>query len=576
MAMRPPMPSMILSRRAKIVLVGRRRPDRAADPAGEVVRRLHQLPVVRRGRSPQRLQHDALDRSTLFFIFGVLMALIIGAQHGGRLPAAAAVPADVARAAEPAELRADGRAAAQADPRPRSWCIALLAAGASAQGDWQTWQLWLNGGSFGVEGPAVPPRHLASTPGTTRSTGCCSASASPRDLLAAARRSAIHYLSGAIRLQTPGPKITIAARRHLTVLVFVFMVLKAVAYWLDRYGFVFSNRSKFTGASYTDVHSALPAKTILFWITILLALGVLASIWLRSAAAAGHRLRRAARAEHPDQRHLPGDRAAGVGQAERQRQGSALHRAQHRGDPRRRTTSSRSDKATRRHGELPSVPGRREPDADRGRPTPTRRSTTSASSTRTSIAPTVHQRSRRSRQPYGFPAKLDVDRYTIDGAEHDYIVGVRELVAGQPDRARRTTGSTSTPSTRTATDSSRPRPTRTSPTANADYTEGDIPPTGPLDIKPAAASTSASWLNDYSIVGAKGGKPREYDGNGDEHVTYAGKGGVSLSNPFTKLAFAVNYKETNFLLNDAVGASGREDHLQPRPEDAGRRRSRRS
>ena len=33
------------------------------------------------------------------------------------------------------------------------------------------------------------------------------------------------------------------------------MVLKAVAYWLDRYGLVFSGRSKFTGASYTDVHS---------------------------------------------------------------------------------------------------------------------------------------------------------------------------------------------------------------------------------------------------------------------------------------------------------------------------------
>ena len=65
------------------------------------------------------------------------------------------------------------------------------------------------------------------------------------------------------------------------------MLLKAVAYWLDRYGFVFSDRSKFTGASYTDVHSALPAKTILFWITIMLALGVLASMWLRSALLPG-------------------------------------------------------------------------------------------------------------------------------------------------------------------------------------------------------------------------------------------------------------------------------------------------
>ena len=45
------------------------------------------------------------------------------------------------------------------------------------------------------------------------------------------------------------PKITPAARRHLTALVFVFMALKAIAYWLDRYGLVFSSRSTFTGAS---------------------------------------------------------------------------------------------------------------------------------------------------------------------------------------------------------------------------------------------------------------------------------------------------------------------------------------
>ncbi len=93
----------------------------------------------------------------------------------------------------------------------------------------------------------------------------------------------MHYLFGAIRLQTPGPKMTLSARRHITLLVFVFIVLKAIAYWLDRYGLVFSDRGKVTGASYTDVNASLPAKTILFWIAILIAIGVLASLWLKSA-----------------------------------------------------------------------------------------------------------------------------------------------------------------------------------------------------------------------------------------------------------------------------------------------------
>ena len=39
-------------------------------------------------------------------------------------------------------------------------------------------------------------------------------------------------------------------------------------------------------------------------------------------------------------------------------------------------------------------------------------------------------------------------------------------------------------------------------------------------------------------------------------VTYDGNGGVSLGSFFTRLAFAVNYKQTNFLLNDAVSAKG--------------------
>ena len=62
-------------------------------------------------------------------------------------------------------------------------------------------------------------------------------------------------------------------------------------------------------------------------------------------------------------------------------------------------------------------------------------------------------------------------------------------------------------------------------------------------------------MTDYSIVGAKG-TPREYDGDDATKITYTGKGGVSLSNLFTRLAFAVNYKQTNFLLNDAASATG--------------------
>ena len=183
------------------------------------------------------------------------------------------------------------------------------------------------------QGPAVPPRHLLLRLGLPVLPDAAGARLQRGDLLAAAVSLAVHYLFGAFRIATPGPKLTISARRHVTLLVFFFIVLKACAYWLDRYGLVFSGRGKVTGASYTDVNASLPAKTILFWVAVLIALAVLASLWLQERADPGDLVRGAAGPVDRHQRHLPGDRAAGHGQAERQREGSALHRAQHPGHP---------------------------------------------------------------------------------------------------------------------------------------------------------------------------------------------------------------------------------------------------
>ena len=285
MAMRPPMPSMILSRRTKILLA--------------VVAILIVLIVVLLKLSGVYVNflwfdevghHDVYStilwtRVSLFFIFGVLMAVLIGANL-----VVAYLLRPPFRPMSPEQQNLQNYALLL-EPRRRLilgavMVLALLIEGMAAQGDWQVWQLWLHGGSFGVKDPQFgkdisfyafdyPVYRLLLSFGFTAV------------IFSLLLSIGIHYLTGGIRLQTSGPKMTLAARRHITVLVFVFMVLKAGAYWMDRYGFVFSDRSKFTGASYTDVHSALPAKTILFWITIVLALGVLASIWLRSALLPG-------------------------------------------------------------------------------------------------------------------------------------------------------------------------------------------------------------------------------------------------------------------------------------------------
>ena len=73
-------------------------------------------------------------------------------------------------------------------------------------------------------------------------------------------------------------------------------------------------------------------------------------------------------------------------------------------------------------------------------------------------------------------------------------------------------------------------------------------------------------MPDYSIVGATG-NPQEYDGSRSTKITYAGSGGVSLGSPLHRLAFAIKYKQTNFLLNNAVSAAGAKIIFNRDPRD---------
>src|SRR5258706_7630709 len=88
-------------------------------------------------------------------------------------------------------------------------------------------------------------------------------------LLAAAL---VHYLYGGLRLQRRGERATQGTRAHLFVLAGIFVLLKGIAYFVDRYGIDFSQRGVVqTGASYTDVNAVLPAKTVLAVIAVICA-----------------------------------------------------------------------------------------------------------------------------------------------------------------------------------------------------------------------------------------------------------------------------------------------------------------
>lgn len=79
---------------------------------------------------------------------------------------------------------------------------------------------------------------------------------------------AAHYLNGGIRLQTPGQRVTAQVKAHISVLLGVLALLKAVQYYFKRYELNFSTRGVVHGATYTDVNAQLRAYELLILISL--------------------------------------------------------------------------------------------------------------------------------------------------------------------------------------------------------------------------------------------------------------------------------------------------------------------
>ena len=76
------------------------------------------------------------------------------------------------------------------------------------------------------------------------------------------------YLYGALRIRGRGRKMTPALKTQVSVLLGLYLLLKAASYWLSRYSLTTSNRGPVTGLSYTDTHATLPGLTVLVVIAV--------------------------------------------------------------------------------------------------------------------------------------------------------------------------------------------------------------------------------------------------------------------------------------------------------------------
>jgi hypothetical protein len=423
-----------------------------------------------------------------------------------------------------------------------------LMAGGSAAGQWETFLLWRNGRDFGANDAQFDRdigwfafdypwwRYLLSFAFAAVILG----------LIAAA---VTHYVYGGIRLQSVGEKMSPAAQAHLSALIGLFVLLKAVAYWLDRYALVLDDGPLLTGGSYTDINAMLPAKTILIFVALICALLFFVNVWRRSWTLPGIGLgllvlcavllgglwpllvqqfqvkpSEADRERDYIERNIEATRTAyGV-------DGVAVD--QYAATTEVSTGQLREDSAT--------VPGIRLLDPN--------------------VVPPAFQQLQQVRGFYTFATPLDVDRYAIDGENRDTVVAVREIdLAGIPE------GQQNWINEHTVYTHGFGFVAAYGNTRNADgspvWAEEDIPPVGELGTyEPRIYFGENS--PEYSIVGApEDVTPVEFDipedpdaGGEQRNNTYQGDSGVPVGSLINRLLYATKFQQGNILLTDRVNS----------------------
>jgi len=151
-----------------------------------------------------------------------------------------------------------------------------LFAGAQTSGEWRTWLLFRNGGDFGRVDPLFSRDagfYVFRLPFWTFLVDFFFSA-----LVFALVVSLIaHYLNGGIRASAaPNQRATSGVKVHVSALLAVLALIRALAYWLDRYHLVGSQRGLYDGALTTDVEVQLPALNLL---TLVSVFGALLFIW---------------------------------------------------------------------------------------------------------------------------------------------------------------------------------------------------------------------------------------------------------------------------------------------------------
>ncbi|MBE1487130.1 uncharacterized membrane protein (UPF0182 family) [Plantactinospora soyae] len=499
-----------------------------------------------------------VTRIMLFLAVGLAMALLVG---GNMWLAYRLRP--VLRPNSPEQVTLERYRSVLA-PRIGTWLAAVgvivgLFAGLSAQTRWGQWMLFRNAQDFGVEDPEFKIDigfYVFQFPFLRYLLGIGFTAV----VLAVVGALAMHYIFGGVRLQGVGDRMSTAARAHLTSLVAVFVLLKAIAYVLDRRAMLleFNEGVNLYGAGYADINALLPAKEILAYISIVVAVAIIvfSNAVMRNLVWPGISLA------------LLGISAVAIGgiypwavqtfevkPSVRDKEAAYIERS---------ITATRDAFGIAGTAMSPYNAANLKPPA--------------TLATDKSVVPNIrlldpqlvsetYTQLQQVRGFYDFGPKLDIDRYQINGETQDYVVGMREinyleLTPQQSNWINRHTvfthgyGLVGAPANQVVCGG---QPFFVSgflgertEEACSSATE-TIPATQPRIYYGEQMDGS-----DYAIVGRpEGQNPVEFDRptgreGGEQYYTYTGTGGVEIGSFGRRLLYAIKEQEPNFVLSGAV------------------------
>ncbi|MGO4603297.1 UPF0182 family membrane protein [Terrabacter sp. 2YAF2] len=426
-----------------------------------------------------------------------------------------------------------------------------LFAGLSAATQWDTFLLWRNGSPFGTTDPEFK-LDIGFFVFDLPWINFVVAFLTMILVIGFITAAFTHYLYGGI---VAGSKMrsTQAARVHLSVIAAVLVLVRAVAFWIDRYNLATAESTKITGIQYTESHAIIPTKGILAVAAVMCAIMFLTTIWTRSwrlplvGVAVLAVLVVAVGGIYPalvqSLKVRPSEKSLEVTYIQRNIDATRAAYGLSGITPDPYDTKTVAAPGQLR-GDAATVPGIRLIDPN-------------------IVSPTFKQLE-ASKGYYQFADVLDVDRYQIDGKSQDTVIAARELdLNGVPD-AQRNWLNDHTVYTHGYGVVAAKGNTR-EPDGRPTFIESQIGTTGALGkYQPRIYFGESS--PEYSVVG---GNKQEFDypdpnGTGQISYTYAGTGGVQLD-AIKRLAYAVKYREVNFLLSDAVTNDSRVlDHRTPR------------